>query len=111
EQFGQPLAAFQSVAHALADAATELEGARYLVYQAAWAADAGRPFGQLALMAKLQAGSVFRRISWKAVQFHGGIGFSLDADPQLYYRRAKHQQLMGWEPAWLEEQIARGVLG
>jgi alkylation response protein AidB-like acyl-CoA dehydrogenase len=111
EQFGQPLGAFQSVAHALADAATELEGARYLVYQAAWAADAGKPFQRLALMAKLQAGSVFRRVSWKAVQFHGGIGFSLDADPQLYYRRAKHQQLMGWEPAWLEEQIAREVFG
>lgn len=108
-QFGQPIGAFQSIAHGLADLATAVEGARWLVYQAAWAADAGKPFARLARMAKLRAGAVFREASWKGVQIHGGLGFSLDADPQLYYRRAKHQQLMGWEPAWLEEQIAQAV--
>ena len=62
-------------------------------------------------MAKLQAGSVFRRATVKGVQIHGGLGFSLDADPQLYYRRAKHQQLMYWDPAHLERRIAAGVFG
>lgn len=108
-QFGQPIGAFQSIAHALADLATAVEGARWLVYQAAWAADAGKPFARLARMAKLRAGAVFREASWKGVQIHGGLGFSLDADPQLYYRRAKHQQLTGWDPTWLEEQIAGAV--
>ena len=84
-QFGQPIGAFQAIAHYLADAATEIEGARWLVYQAAWAADTGRPFAQLALMAKLQAGAVFRR--------------------------ARHQQLMYWDPAYLERRIAAGVFG
>jgi alkylation response protein AidB-like acyl-CoA dehydrogenase len=110
-QFGQPIGAFQAIAHYLADAATEIEGARWLVYQAAWAADGGRPFTQLALMAKLQAGAVFRRMTVKGVQIHGGLGFSLDADPQLFYRRAKHQQLMYWDPAYLERRIAAGVFG
>jgi alkylation response protein AidB-like acyl-CoA dehydrogenase len=110
-QFGQPIGAFQVIAHYLADAATEIEGARWLVYQAAWAADTGRPFAQLALMAKLQAGAVFRRVTVTGVQIHGGLGFSLDADPQLFYRRAKHQQLMYWDPAHLERRIAAGVFG
>ena len=110
-QFGQPIGAFQAIAHYLADAATEIEGVRWLVYQAAWAADTRRPFAQLALMAKLQAGAVYRRATVKGVQIHGGLGFSLDADPQLFYRRAKHQQLMYWDPAYLERQIAAGVFG
>lgn len=110
-QFGQPIGAFQAIAHYLADAATEIEGVRWLVYQAAWAADTGRPFEQLALMAKLQAGAVFRRATQKGVQIHGGLGFSLDADPQLFYRRAKHQQLMYWDRAYLERRIAAGVFG
>jgi len=108
-QFGQPIGSFQAIAHYLADMATEVEAARYLVYQAAWAADAGRPFEQLALMAKLQAGAVYRRVTHKGVQIHGGLGFSLDADPQLYYRAAKHQQLMHWDPAFLEPRIAARV--
>jgi alkylation response protein AidB-like acyl-CoA dehydrogenase len=110
-QFGQPIASFQAIAHYLADMATEVEAARYLVYQAAWAADCGRDFEQLALMARQQAGAVYRRVSSKGVQIHGGLGFSLDADPQLYYRRAKHQQLMHWDPAFLERRIAAGVFG
>ncbi|MEH6584407.1 MAG: acyl-CoA dehydrogenase family protein [Halioglobus sp.] len=111
EQFGQPIGAFQAIAHYLADRATEIEGARYLVYQAAWACDAGESWEQLALMAKLQATAVFRRTTVTGVQVHGGMGFSSEADPQLYYRRAKHLQLMHWDPRYLEQRIAAGVFG
>ena len=109
EQFGQPIGAFQSIAHYLADRTTELEGARYLVYQAAWACDQEMPFTQLALMASLQATAVFRRATVTGVQIHGGMGFSSEADPQLYYRRAKHLQLMYWDPLYLEQRIAQEV--
>lgn len=113
-QFGQPIGAFQSLAHYLADAATEIEGARYLVYQAAWAmdqcADSCEASAQkLALMAKLQACAVFRRTTVSGVQIHGGMGFSAEADPQLYYRRAKHQQLMYWDSNYLKKRIAAEV--
>ncbi len=111
EQFGQPIGAFQAIAHYLADMATDVEGARHLAWQAAWAADAGKPFHQLARQAKLQAAEVFRRATVKGVQIHGGIGFSLDADPQLYYRRARHLQLMHWDPVYLKERIAAEVFG
>lgn len=110
QQFGQPIGAFQALAHDLANRATEVEGARYLVYHAAWAADQALDFAQLALMAKLQAGDAGRRAADTSVHVHGGLGFSLDADPQLYYRRARHQQLMFGDPGYLERRIAAGVL-
>jgi alkylation response protein AidB-like acyl-CoA dehydrogenase len=109
-QFDRPIGSFQSIAHALADNATAIEGARILVYQAAWACDAGEPFETLALMAKLQAGSMFREVSATSIQVHGGLGFTLDADPQLYYRRAKHQQLLYGDPAYLEARLATCLL-
>jgi alkylation response protein AidB-like acyl-CoA dehydrogenase len=109
EQFGRPIGAFQSIAHYLADAATEIQGVRYLAYQACWALDNGLPFSKLALMAKLQCNAVFRRTAVTAVQIHGGMGFTLEADPQLYYRRAKSQQLQYWDPMYLEERIATEV--
>ncbi len=109
EQFGQPIGAFQAIAHYLADRATEIEGARYQVYQAAWAMDQDLPVTQLAPMAKYQATEVFRKTSSTAVQVHGGMGFSEEADPQLYYRRAKHLQLMYGDPQLLEQMIADEV--
>lgn len=109
EQFGQPIGGFQSIAHYLADAATEIEGVRYLVYQACWAFDNDLLFRKLALMAKLQCTAVFRRTTVTAIQIHGGMGFTLEADPQLYYRRAKSLQLLHWDPTYLEERIADEV--
>lgn len=109
EQFGKPIGAFQAIAHYLADAAVQVEGARTLVYRAASAADDGDPFRHFALMAKLKACATFRSVSATAIQVHGGLGFTLEADPQLYYRRAKHQQLMYGDPAWLECRIADGL--
>lgn len=109
--FGQPIGAFQSIAHYLADMATEVESARLLVWQAAWAYDQGVDRTRLPLMAKDHAGRVFRHAAATGVQIHGGLGFSLEADPQLYYRRAKQWQLLFGDPLSLGEQIADQVLG
>lgn len=109
EQFGRPIGGFQAIAHYLADAAVLVEGARALVYRAASAADEGVPFRHFAQIAKLKAGKMFRDVSATAIQVHGGLGFTTEADPQLYYRRAKHQQLMYGDPAWLERRIGDTV--
>lgn len=108
--FDRPIGSFQAIAHYLADIATELESARVMAWQAAWAHDEGRDYQSLAAMAKLHACGVFRRATATAVQIHGGMGFSLEADPQLYFRRAKQWQLMHWDPAYLEQRIAATVL-
>ena len=110
KQFDKPLGAFQSLAHYLADAVTNLDGAEQLVHEAAWAGSTGRPLTSLAPMAKLSACTTFRDITAVAQQIFGGIGFTLDFDIQLYFRRAKQQQLMWGNDRWLEEAVATALL-
>jgi alkylation response protein AidB-like acyl-CoA dehydrogenase len=109
-QFDKPLGAFQALAHYLADAVTRLDGAEQLVHEAAWAGATGRPVASLAPMAKLFACSTFRDITATAQQIFGGIGFTLDFDIQLYFRRAKVQQLMWSNDRALEDAVASALL-
>jgi alkylation response protein AidB-like acyl-CoA dehydrogenase len=110
EQFDKPLAAFQAIAHYLSDAATTVEGATTLVYEAAWARSEGRTVSKLAPMAKLFACQTFRDVTAMGQQVYGGVGFSLEYDIQLYFRRAKQLQLSWWDSRYLEELIAIDVL-
>jgi alkylation response protein AidB-like acyl-CoA dehydrogenase len=110
KQFDKPLGAFQALAHNLADAVTNLDGAEQLVHEAAWAGANGRPLTSLASMAKLFACSTFRDITAMAQQLFGGIGFTLDFDIQLYFRRAKQQQLMWANDRTLEDAVAVALL-
>jgi alkylation response protein AidB-like acyl-CoA dehydrogenase len=109
-QFGKPLGAFQAIGHYLADAATVVDGVQTLVWEAAWALDNGRPVDRLAPMAKLAAGNAFRDVTAVAQQIFGGVGFTVDYDIQLYFRRAKQWQLSWCDPRELERRIADAVL-
>jgi alkylation response protein AidB-like acyl-CoA dehydrogenase len=109
-QFDKPLGAFQALAHYLADAVTAVDGAEVLVHEAAWALAEGRPVAKLAPMAKLYACRTFRDVTATAQQIFGGIGFTVEFDIQLYFRRAKELQLSWWDPRTLEELIAAQVL-
>jgi alkylation response protein AidB-like acyl-CoA dehydrogenase len=109
-QFDKPLGAFQALAHYLADATTNLDGAEQLVHEAAWAGANGRSLNSLAPMAKLFACATFRDVTAMAQQIFGGIGFTLDFDIQLYFRRAKQQQLMWSNDRVLEQAVATALL-
>jgi len=110
EQFGKPIGAFQAIAHYLADASTEVDGGMTLVWEAAWARSQGRSVRRLAPMAKLFACQTFRDMTAMCVQVWGGVGFTLEYDIQLYFRRAKQMQLSWWDTRYLEELIASDVL-
>ena len=110
-QFGKALAEFQSISHYLADAKTSLDAARILVHEAAWAHSVGGDTARLAPMAKLFACRVYREVTAMAQQVYGGIGFTVECDAQLYFRRAKQLQLSWWDPAACEDRIAAAVLG
>jgi len=110
QQFGKPIGAFQAIAHYLADASTEVDGGMTLVWEAAWARSRGRPVRRLAPMAKLFACQTFRDMTAMCVQVWGGVGFTLEYDIQLYFRRAKQLQLSWWDTRYLEELIASDVL-
>ena len=109
-QFDKPLGAFQSLAHYMADAATTIEGARVLVLEAAWNHSEGRSIKRLAPMAKLFACNTFRDTTAKCEQIHGGYGFTLEYDIQLFFRRAKQLQLNWWDTRTLEDLVAAAVL-
>jgi butyryl-CoA dehydrogenase len=86
-QFGQPLANQQAIQFMLADMATEINAARLLTYQAAWLKDQGSPrFSKEAAMAKLFASEMSHRVVHKALQIHGGFGYTKDCPVERYYR-------------------------
>ncbi|MXZ52552.1 MAG: acyl-CoA dehydrogenase [Acidimicrobiaceae bacterium] len=110
-QFNKALAEFQAISHYLADARTALDGAQLLVYEAAWAHSTGRSTDRLAPMAKLFACRTYREITAMCQQVFGGIGFTVEYDIQLYFRRAKQLQLSWWDQTTCEDRIADAVLG
>jgi len=110
KQFDKPLGAFQAISHYLADAATTVDGGKTLVYEAAWARAAGRPTRRLAPMAKLFACQTWRDVTAMCQQVWGGVGFTLEYDIQLYFRRAKQLQITWWDTSYLEELVAASVL-
>jgi alkylation response protein AidB-like acyl-CoA dehydrogenase len=89
QTFGKPIADHQAIAFMIADMATELSAARLLVHRAAALCDAGAPFGQEASMAKLFASEAAMRATSKAIQIHGGYGYTRDYPVERYYRDAK----------------------
>jgi alkylation response protein AidB-like acyl-CoA dehydrogenase len=111
KQFDKPIGAFQAISHYLADAATALDGSKYLAYEAASRRDARGDAGRLAPMAKLFACDTFRDVTATCQQIWGGVGFTVEYDIQLYFRRAKQLQLSWYDPPHLEELIAAEVLG
>jgi short/branched chain acyl-CoA dehydrogenase len=89
EQFGKPIATFQSVQAMLVDMATEIEAARGLVWKAAWEKDQGRDFARTAAMAKLYSGELSHRAANWALQIHGGYGFMDEYAISRLYRDQK----------------------
>jgi butyryl-CoA dehydrogenase len=88
-QFGQRLTEFQGIQFMLADMAAEIEAARHLVYHAAWLKEQGRPFSKEAAIAKLFASELAMRATTKAVQIHGGYGYTKEYPVERMMRDAK----------------------
>ncbi len=86
ETFGKPIAQHQAVQWMLADAATELQAARLMVYWAAWLREEKRPYAKEAAMAKLFSTEVSERVCRNAIQIHGGYGYSAEFEVERMYR-------------------------
>ncbi|MEK7860041.1 MAG: acyl-CoA dehydrogenase family protein, partial [Chloroflexota bacterium] len=88
-QFGRPIASFQALRFALAQARTEVEAARLLTLRAAWRKDRGLPFTRDAAQAKLYASEMAQRVTHAAVQTLGGYGYLRDYGVERYARDAR----------------------
>ena len=89
QAFGSPIGDFQAIRWMLADMQTELDAARLLVFRSAYLADAGKPYTREASMGKLFASEVATRACNKAVQIHGGYGYTREFPVERYLRDAK----------------------
>ena len=87
--FGHPIAQFQAIQFMLADMATEIDAARLLVRKAAWKQDTGSRFSLEASTAKLFASEMATRVAHKAIQIHGGYGYSREYPVERAYRDAR----------------------
>lgn len=89
EQFGKPLADFQAIQHMLATIATEVHAARLMVYHASRLKDAGKPYAMEGSMAKLFSSEMAMRACDKALQIHGGYGYTKEYPVERFYRDVK----------------------
>jgi butyryl-CoA dehydrogenase len=87
--FGQTIASFQAIQFMLADMATEIDAARLLTRKAAWKQDTGARFSMEAAIAKLFASEMATRVTHKAIQVHGGYGYSREYPVERMYRDAR----------------------
>ena len=87
--FGHPISQFQAIQFMLADMATEIDAARLLIRKAAWKQNSGARFSQDAAVAKLFASEMATRVTHKAIQIHGGNGYSREYPVERNYRDAR----------------------
>ena len=110
KQFGRSVATFQAVQHKAADMLIDLEKARTAVYYAAAAADEQpENLGRAASMAKAAANAAYVEAAKKAIQLHGGIGFTWEQDLHLYLKRAKSCEYAFGDTNWHLDRLAHGL--
>jgi alkylation response protein AidB-like acyl-CoA dehydrogenase len=111
QAFGGPLTQFQAIQWMIADAATEIEAARLMVYKAAWLKQASLPFTREASMAKLFATEMAERVCRNAIQILGGYGYSAEYPVERIYRDARLMTIGEGTSEIQRLVIARRVLG
>jgi butyryl-CoA dehydrogenase len=111
KQFGRHIASFQGVHFAVADMATEVEAAKHLIYHAAWMKQHGHPYKKEAAMAKLYASELAMRATIKAVQLHGGYGYTTEYPVERMMRDAKVCEIGEGTSEIQRIVIARQLLG
>jgi alkylation response protein AidB-like acyl-CoA dehydrogenase len=111
ETFGKPIAQHQAIQWMLADAATEIQAARWMVYWAAWQKGQGHSFTKEAAMAKLFATEVSERVCRNALQIHGGYGYSSEYPVERIYRDTRLMTIGEGTSEIQRLVIARQILG
>jgi 3-oxocholest-4-en-26-oyl-CoA dehydrogenase beta subunit len=92
-QFGRPIGTFQAVQHRLADMFTDVEGMRWITYQALWRLSEGLPAAKEVAIAQAWSSDACQRVAVAAQHLHGGIGMDIDYDLHYYFRLAKMFEL------------------
>ena len=107
KQFGRPIGSFQIIQHYCADMATDVDGARFSTYQAAWMLSEGLPCTKEVAIAKAWVGEASQRVITSAHQIHGAIGVTMEHDLHFYTRRAKASELTFGDANFYREIVAQ----
>jgi alkylation response protein AidB-like acyl-CoA dehydrogenase len=108
EQFGRVIGSFQAVKHIAAECFSEIEPSRSLLWYAAWVQSGNaREASRAAAMAKARLGDVYSRTTDRAVQIHGGIGFTWEHDIHFWFKRARCNEAAFGGPAFHRERVAQ----
>jgi len=106
-QFGRPIGSFQAIQHYCANMATDVDGSKFITYEAAWKVSEGLPATMEVSMAKAWVSEAYRRVTLLGHQIHGGIGFCMDHDMPLYFKRAKAAEPTFGDADWHREVVAQ----
>jgi len=93
-QFDRPIGSFQAIQHYCANMVTDVDGSRFITYKAAWKVSEGLPATMDVAVAKAWTSEAYGRVTLLGHQIFGAIGFTMDHDMHLYYRRAKSSEIM-----------------
>jgi alkylation response protein AidB-like acyl-CoA dehydrogenase len=108
-QFGRPIGSFQAIQHYCANMAADVDGSRFITYQAAWMLDEGIPCNREVAIAKAFVSEAFHRVTVLAQQIHGALAFCVDHDLPLYYMRAKAWELTLGDSDFHREAVAQEI--
>ena len=106
-QFGRPIGSFQAIQHYCANMVTDVDGSKFVTYEAAWKLSEGLDASMEVSMAKAWTSEAYRRVTLLGHQIHGGIGFCIDHDMPLYFKRAKAAEPTFGDPDWHREKVAQ----
>jgi alkylation response protein AidB-like acyl-CoA dehydrogenase len=110
EQFGRPIGSFQAIKHKCADMMVRVETARSAVYYAACAAaEEAADLATAASLAKAYCCEAYYHCAAESIQIFGGVGFTWEYDPHLYFKRARASESLLGTPAWHRERVARAI--
>jgi alkylation response protein AidB-like acyl-CoA dehydrogenase len=110
EQFGRPIGSFQAIKHKCADMMVKVETARSAVYYAACAAaEDAADLPVAASLAKAYCCEAYYHCAAESIQIFGGVGFTWEYDPHLYFKRARASESLLGTPAWHRERVARAI--
>ena len=105
-QFDKPIGSFQAIQHHCANMLIDIDGMRMLTYEAAWLLSAGLPADKEVAMAKAWVSDAIVRVAKLGHQVHGGVGYTIDHDLQLYYRRGRAAASLFGDANYHREMIA-----
>ncbi len=106
-QFDRPIGSFQAIQHYCANMVSDVDGSRFVTYKAAWKVSEGLPAAFDVAVAKAWTGSAYGRVTLMGHQIFGAVGFTMDHDMHLYYRRAKAGEIIFGDSAFQRKIIAQ----